>query len=112
MLKVWGRPNSINVQRTVFWALVRTPPEGRNQEAIASATENLRSLWDRLDQHLAGRAFVAGNAFTTGDIPVGAMYHRYHALGAERGVTENLSAWYARLAERPPDRAHVVLPLS
>jgi glutathione S-transferase len=47
-----------------------------------------------------------------GDIPVGAMYHRYRALGVERRSDRNLTAWYERLKQRESYRAHVMLPLS
>jgi glutathione S-transferase len=47
-----------------------------------------------------------------GDIPVGAMCHRYYALGVERAAFPNLTAWYERLRQRPAYRAHVMLPLS
>jgi glutathione S-transferase len=108
----WQQTTLLADMRTVFWGLVRTEPDKRDQPKIDAAVENLKSLWERLDQHLSDRLFVAGDEFTMGDIPVGAMCHRYHALGVERAAAEHLSAWYERLKRRPAYRAHVMLPLS
>ena len=98
--------------RTVFWGLVRTEPARRDRAAIGAAVESLQSIWERLDRHLRDRAFVVDERFSMGDVPVGAMYHRYRALGVERGADENLAAWYERLERRTPFRTHVMLPLS
>ena len=108
----WQQTTLLPDMRTVFWGLVRTEPGKRDQAKIDAAVQNLKSLWERLDQHLGNRLFVAGDEFTMGDVPVGAMYHRYRALGVERAADENLSAWYDRLKQRPAYRAHVMLPLS
>jgi glutathione S-transferase len=108
----WQQTTLVPDMRTLFWGLVRTEPAKRNLPAIQGAAANLESIWHRLDRHLQNRSFVVGDRFTMGDIPVGAMYHRYRALGVERGADENLAAWYERLTQRAPYRAHVMLPLS
>jgi glutathione S-transferase len=46
-----------------------------------------------------------------GDIPVGVLCHRYHALGVDRAPLANLDAWYERLKERAAFREHVMIPL-
>lgn len=98
--------------RIVFWGLVRTEPARRDRAGIDAALERLKPLWERLDRHLGAHPFVAGDAFTMGDVPVGAMYHRYRALGVERCADEGLGAWYERLKGRPAYREEVMLPLS
>jgi len=108
----WQQTTLAPELRPVFWGLVRMDPARTDPAAIEAGIQNLQPLWGRLDQHLAGRAFVVGDRFTMGDIPAGAAYHRYRALGVERGRDENLSAWYERLKQRPAYRAHVMLPLS
>jgi glutathione S-transferase len=48
-----------------------------------------------------------------GDIPLGAMVHRWYALPAiERPELVNLRAWYERLSEREAFKTHVMLPLT
>jgi glutathione S-transferase len=108
----WQQTTLLTDMRTVFWGLVRTPPEGRDHVAIGAAVESLKLLWARLDGHLEGRRFVAGDDLTVGDIPVGAMCHRYYALPIDRADLANLSSWYNRLKVRPAFQEHVMLPLS
>lgn len=108
----WQQTTLLPDMRTVFWGLVRTPPEQRDQPGIDAAVESLKMIWARLDRHLKGRAFVAGDTLTMGDIPVGAMCHRYHALPISHAPLENLGAWYERLRERVAFRVHVMIPLS
>jgi glutathione S-transferase len=108
----WQQTTLSEDMRTVFWGLVRTPEEKRDRAKIAAAVESLKEIWGRLDRHLRGRAFVAGDHLTMGDIPVGTICYRYHALGIERAPLPNLEAWYERLTSRAPFREHVMLPLS
>ncbi len=96
----------------VFWGLIRTPKADRDMAAIEASAANLGGLWRRLEGHLADREFVAGGGFTLGDIPVGAAYHRYHALDIVRPELPATAAWYDRLVARAPFREHVMIPLS
>ena len=98
--------------RIVFWGLVRTPAAQRDQGRIEAAVASLKELWARLDGHLARRPYVAGDAFTMGDIPVGMMCYRYHALDIDRARLDHVEAWYGRLAARSAFRTHVMLPLA
>ena len=108
----WQQTTLLPDMRTVFWGLVRTPAEQRDQRRIDAAVESLKELWSRLDGHLRGRPFIAGERLTMGDIPVGVLCYRYHALGIARAPLGNLEAWYGRLTSRAAFRRHVMLPLS
>jgi len=108
----WQQTTLLPDMRTVFWGLVRTPADARDQRKIDAAIESLQGIWSRLDRHLAGRRFVAGDHLTMGDIPVGTLCYRYHALGIERAALGNLDAWYAQLRSRDAFRSHVMLALS
>jgi glutathione S-transferase len=108
----WVQTTLLAPMLPVFWGLIRTPPEQRDMKAIAENTAKLVGCFDILDQALAGRAYVAGDAFSMGDIPVGAMCWRYSQLDIDRGAQPNLEAWHARLQERPAFREHIMLPLS
>ena len=96
----------------VFRGLVRTPPERRDAAAIAAARDRLASLFGILDAALAERSFVAGEAFTVGDIPVGIAAYRWYHLDIERESYASLARWYDRLTERPGYREHVMKPLA
>ena len=98
--------------RIVFWGLVRAPQAGDPAQIRAAAAE-LVPAFTVLDGHLARHAYVAGERFTMGDIPVGALAHRWLALeGIERPELPALRRWHESLAARPAFRAHVMLPLS
>ncbi len=95
---------------TLFWGLIRTPPEQRDNAAIEAARPATAVLWQRLDAHLANRAYVAGDAFTMGDIPVGCMAHRWLNLPFRRDdlpAMPHLQAWYDCLLLRPAYRKNV-----
>ena len=96
----------------VFWQLVRTPAEKRDMAGVTAAAERLGPLWRILDEHLAGRPFVAGDGLTIGDIPAGAAYWRYRNLDVARPELANLERWYRSLEAREPYRQNVMLPLT
>jgi glutathione S-transferase len=91
----------------VFWGLVRTPPEKRDMAAIDAAKVKTTEAAKILDAQLGKANFVAGSAFSYGDIPVGVMIYRYMTLVPERPKLANLERWYAAIAERKAFRDHV-----
>jgi glutathione S-transferase len=99
-------------QTVVFQGLVRTPPERRDNEAIARGVEKAGQIWGLLDRYLARHDFVAGPDFTLADIPLGPHAHRWFSFAIDRPEAPNLRAWYERLLRRPAFRAHVAMPLS
>jgi glutathione S-transferase len=96
-----------------FWQLVRTPPERRDMNQVGQGVQDAAKVLAMLDRLLAGRNYVAGATLSIGDIPVGAMVHRWFALPEiERPELTHLRAWYERLSERPAFQTHVMLPLT
>jgi len=66
-----------------------------------------------LEAQLAKTAYVAGPAFTYGDIPVGVMAYRYRQLVPDRPATPHLERWFAAISARKPFQDHVgSIPLS
>ena len=61
-----------------------------------------------LDKHLTEQAFVAGDTFSMGDIPLGCVVYRYFNVEVERPHLIHLEAWYKRLSERPAYQNHVM----
>lgn len=97
----------------VFQALYRSAPERRDPVALERHTREANRAVGVLEEHLARHPFVAGDAFTMGDIALGTMVHRWLEMtGIERPPLPSSHAWRARLAERPAFRHHVMLPLS
>ena len=100
---------------TLFWGLIRTPVEKRDDAANEAARRATATLWARLDGHLASNAYVAGGGFTIGDIPAGAMAYRWLNLPFRRDDLPelvHLRAWYERLATRPAYRRHVMIAMT
>jgi glutathione S-transferase len=97
---------------TVFWTLVRLPPEQRDETAYTKAVAKCDEVFTLLNQHLSRQPYMAGSQFTVGDIPVGAMTYRWYQLPLAHPELPHLRAWYERLCERPAYREQVMLPLS
>ena len=97
----------------VFWGLVRTPKEERDEAAIDAAAAKTTEAIKLLNLRLGSSAFVAGNFFSMGDIPVGVMAFRYRELVRNRPNLPNFERWYGALENREPFRTHVTsIPLT
>lgn len=92
---------------TAFWGLIRTPPEKRDHAAIAASKAKSTDVMKVLDAALARHAYVAGDAFSMGDIPVAVMARRFCLLVPERPPLPNFERWYASIARRPAFQVHV-----
>lgn len=96
-----------------FWGLIRTPEDKRDMAAIKAAQDKTVAAMQILDAQLGKTAFVAGDAFSYGDIPVGVMCYRYVQLVPDRPKTPNLDRWYAAISGRQAFKDHVgSVPLS
>ncbi len=108
----WQATAATPAMRDAFWQLVRTKPEARDAALLARSVEASAAAAAILDDRLRDRAYVAGNAFTMGDIPVACHAHRWFALPIERPSLPYLEDWYGRVRARPGGRAVVTLSLS
>jgi glutathione S-transferase len=90
-----------------FWGLIRTPPEKRDMAAIKTSQEKTTDAMKMMDAQLGKTQFIAGEAFSYGDIPVGVMCYRYRELVPERPSTPHLDRWYDALAKRKAFQDHV-----
>ncbi len=98
--------------RTVFWGLVRTPPEKRNAEEIEAARKKSGEILQILDAALEGKDYIAGKQLTIGDIPLGTISWRWFGIDMERPSRPNVEAWFKRLSQREAFRKSVLLPLN
>jgi glutathione S-transferase len=83
-----------------FWGLIRTAPEKRDYAAIEASKRKTTEAIAILDAELAKSAFVAGDAFSYGDIPSAVMANRHRQLVPTAGVS-NFERWFAAIAARP-----------
>jgi glutathione S-transferase len=90
-----------------FWGLIRTPPEKRDHAAIKDSQTRTTAAMQIMDAQLAKTAYIAGDAFSYGDIPVGLMAYRFWQLVPDRPELPNLKRWYDLLAGRQAFKDHV-----
>ena len=83
-----------------FIGLIRTPPEKRNHSTIEESKKRTTEAIGLLDGELAKSTYVAGDAFSYGDIPTAVMANRYRQLVPERPPLRNFERWYAAIASR------------
>ena len=101
------------VDRPVFWALVRTPPEQRDMVAIQKDADAEAVQWRIVDAQLSTRRFIEGDDFTLADIALGAYARRWLGVeGIARPRFANLERWYAQLADRAGFARFIAPPMS
>jgi glutathione S-transferase len=97
----------------LFWGLIRTPPEKRDMNAIKAGRDKTVDAMAMLDAQLGKTEYVAGSAFSYGDIPVGVMCYRFVQLVPDRPAMPNLDRWYTAVSSRQAFKDQVgSVPLS
>lgn len=94
----------------IFLNKIRLPAEKADLAMCAAGVTECAMHLRRLDAHLADNAYVAGEAFSMGDIPLGTAMYRYFTMDIDRPELPNVSAWYDRLQERPAYQRAVMIP--
>lgn len=79
----------------------RAPEDERNPKAREAAIREVGAYLRILDEHLEGRAFVLGEAFSLVDCAAAAFVPFAARLGVDIGPFANLQAWNARAMQRP-----------
>ena len=96
----------------LFWNLIRTPADKRDPKVVQGALDKTSAAWQMVENQLAHGAFIAGENFSLGDIPIGVWAYRWFSLPIERPKFARLDAWYLRLRERPPYQKHIMIPVT
>lgn len=88
--------------KPVFWGLVRTPADKRNQAEIAAGVEACAKAYALVDGVLAHQAYLGGDHFSFGDIPMALIAHRWFQMPIEnRPALPHLKHWYEGIVARP-----------
>jgi len=98
--------------RPLFWNLVRTPVDQRDEEAMEESRLKTAEILDFLDAHLKNRAYIAGDDLTMGDIPMGCAIWRWLSVPVDRPSLPNIQHWFGNLRQRPAYQNVVMLPIS
>ena len=96
----------------LFWQLIRTPAAEQDAARIEAARQASAKQIALLDAHLARHDFVAGKAFSMGDIPVGCSAYRWLNFKIERPQAPHVEKWYQRLGQRAGYRTHIMNPMT
>jgi glutathione S-transferase len=97
---------------TMLQGHYRTPPEKRDAQALEAARKRASELWTIVEERLADRPYLAGDALTLADVCVGIWAHRWHLYPIERPSLPRLKAYHERLGESRGFRAHIAGPIS
>src|SRR3954447_1688103 len=101
------------VDRPVFWALVRTPPEKRDMVAVQKDADAEAVQWRIVDAQLASRRFIEGDHFTIADIALGAYARRWLGVdGIVKPKLQNLDRWFVQFAARSGFQKFIAPPMS
>jgi len=98
--------------RPLFWNLVRTPVDQRDERAIEESRLRSGEVLGYLDAHLKHHTYVAGDDLTMGDIPMGCAIWRWFGLQIERPELPYLQRWFDSLRQRPAYQNIVMLPVT
>lgn len=98
--------------RPLFMGLVRTEATKRDPQALEQQRMATANALEMVDAHLERNAFMGGDAFTMGDIPLGCGIWRWMAMPIERPVLPHLQRWFHDLGKRPAFAKVVMHPLS
>ena len=101
------------VDRPVFWALVRTPPEKRDMVAIQKDADAEAVVWRIAETRLESRRFIEGEQFTIADIAIGAFARRWFGVeGVTKPRLPHLARWFAEISARPGFVKFLAPPMS
>jgi glutathione S-transferase len=99
-------------QSAVYTIAVRTPPEQRDETALARSTVTASAVWGVLDARLERYPYLAGETFSLADMTIGPVVHRWLNMEIGRPDAQHLRAWYQRLLQRPAYVRHCAVALT
>lgn len=94
----------------LFWGFYRKSEGKRDYAKIENSKSNCEQHFRLLEDHLENNKFLAGKAFSMGDIPSASFLYRYFEMGAEVEKPANVMAWYKRLSKREAFQQTIMTP--
>ena len=109
----WAEWSKINVAMAftapVFWRVVRTAQEKRDENAIRGAMATLEQNLLFAERQLEKHSYLAGDDFSLADVQFGHVLYRYYSIDVVRQPLAKLRSYYDRLAARAAFREHVMV---
>jgi glutathione S-transferase len=100
----WSLWSMTELEAPVLTALMHRmilPESQRDPKKAAEAAESFKQPLGVLDGALAGRQYLAGNAFTVADLNVASLMSWASLAGLGLGDTRNVEGWLGRCTSRP-----------
>jgi glutathione S-transferase len=103
----WASVDLYTGARPVFLGLQLKMPAFQDAKLIEAGIDDWTKQMTLLDRQLAGHGpYLMGPSFTLADVPAGLIVNRWFAIDFKKPELEAVAAYYDKLAERPPYRAH------
>lgn len=107
----WAQTNLLPPALDLFWGGVRMPKGKQDAAFVARALKRTIAALTLLDEELSTHDYLVGNNFSLADIPAGTCLYRFFEMERiERPELAHVSAWYARLSDRPAYQQAVMVP--
>ena len=100
-----------DAQRDAFVGCVRQGKDA-SDPAVAASARAAAAMMAILDAELARCPWLSGERFGIADIPMAVYAHTFFSLPVDRPDLPHLSAWYARMQQRPGYTSQVMIPLT
>lgn len=108
----WQHTTIWETLKPIFFGMVRTAPEERDNAAIQTAVDQTAASFGVLESQLSDRDYVLGDEFSVADIPLVVSAYRWFEMEIDRPDLQNFSAYYGRVKERPAFQEHCMFPLT
>ena len=93
----------------VFWQLIRTPENVRDNKGLAAAVEELKGVMAIAEAQIARHGWLAADRMTLADVSFAVNLYRYFTLPFQRADLPALRGYYERLADDHLYREHVMV---
>lgn len=108
----WSDGSLFPYIKAMMGLLVRTPAEQRDPARVEELKQALNRLIAMLNDDLAQRDYIAGDAFSIADMALAPLLYPWREVCHDRPDFPHIERWFARIEARPAYRDIVALPVS
>ncbi|EMD6372266.1 glutathione S-transferase family protein [Morganella morganii] len=108
----WSDGSLFPYIKAMMGLLVRTPAEQRDPARVEELKQSLNRLIAMLNDDLAQRDYIAGDAFSIADMALAPLLYPWREVCHDRPDFPHIENWFARIETRPAYRDIVALPVS
>ncbi len=104
---IWTNCNLDHAMHALVMHLERLPAGQRSPETVENSRLEIIRKLELMEVQLSRSRYLAGDAFTMGDIPPSISIQRFLHFDLKRPPTPRVDEWLGRLGEHEGFRAHV-----